>query len=72
MLDWPNRTAPLILPFAVAGLGIAHFENNAPVARRWLARMCLSFVFPLGRIRNNNTNRGLLFAPIIIGMSMAR
>ena len=45
MLDWPNRTAPLILSFALAGLGIAHFENNAPVARRG-ARMrpfiCLS------------------------------
>ena len=37
MLDWPNCTAPPTLPFALAGLGIAHFENNAPVARRWLA-----------------------------------
>jgi hypothetical protein len=26
MLDLPNRTAPLILSFALAGLGIAHFE----------------------------------------------
>ena len=32
----------------------------------------LSFVFPLCWFRKNNTNRGLLFAPIIIGMSMAR
>jgi hypothetical protein len=29
MLDWPNRTAPLILSFALAGLGIAHFEMPA-------------------------------------------
>jgi hypothetical protein len=33
MLDWPNRTAPLILLFAVGGLGGVHSENNAPVAR---------------------------------------
>jgi hypothetical protein len=37
MLNWPHRSSTL--PFALAGFGIAHFENNGPVAMR-ASRMC--------------------------------
>ena len=72
MLHWPNRTTPLSSAICACRLGDCPFRKRMPpVAER--ARGCiLSFVFPLCRFRNNNTNLGLLFAPIIIGMSMAR
>jgi hypothetical protein len=37
MLDWPNRTAPPDSAICACRFGDAHFENNAPTTRRWLA-----------------------------------
>ena len=46
MLDWLDPTAPpLPLPFALAGLGNVHLENNAPVAKRWLTDADVPFIY---------------------------
>ncbi len=55
--------------FAPAGFRIAHFDDDGPMAGRSLADVVLSFVFPLGPTRNNDTSRRLLLKPIIVGMS---
>jgi hypothetical protein len=72
MLHWPNRTKPISSAICARRLGDCLFRNRiSPVGER--ARRCiLSLVFPLCRFPNNNTNLGLLVAPIVIGMSMAR